>query len=147
MAPREKWDFLDWKWNESDSRCGDAAVTCFLSQFAAVLDGVLSKLSRYDEGTFFSSILSFTVSSHVLFVETEETSCFFHRSHRKPDILWKPDLSCAVILLLLSERWKQLPNMWKFPWVSFIIEPVHYAPFTCFCFHPCPQNRTIGWKQ
>lgn len=31
-------------------------------QFAAVLDGVLSKLSRYDEGTFFSSILSFTVS-------------------------------------------------------------------------------------
>lgn len=32
------------------------------SQFAAVLDGVLSKLSRYDEGTFFSSILSFTVS-------------------------------------------------------------------------------------
>lgn len=33
-----------------------------LSQFAAVLDGVLSKLSRYDEGTFFSSILSFTVS-------------------------------------------------------------------------------------
>uniref|UniRef100_A0A3Q3K0W9 Calcium dependent secretion activator 2 n=1 Tax=Monopterus albus TaxID=43700 RepID=A0A3Q3K0W9_MONAL len=34
-------------------------------QFAGVLDGVLSKLSRYDEGTFFSSILSFTVSSHV----------------------------------------------------------------------------------
>uniref|UniRef100_A0A3B4UTS5 Calcium dependent secretion activator 2 n=1 Tax=Seriola dumerili TaxID=41447 RepID=A0A3B4UTS5_SERDU len=33
--------------------------------FAGVLDGVLSKLSRYDEGTFFSSILSFTVSSHV----------------------------------------------------------------------------------
>uniref|UniRef100_A0AAQ4RB88 Calcium dependent secretion activator 2 n=1 Tax=Gasterosteus aculeatus aculeatus TaxID=481459 RepID=A0AAQ4RB88_GASAC len=32
------------------------------SLLAAVLDGVLSKLSRYDEGTFFSSILSFTGS-------------------------------------------------------------------------------------
>lgn len=31
-------------------------------QFVSVLEGVLSKLSRYDEGTFFSSILSFTVS-------------------------------------------------------------------------------------
>lgn len=37
-------------------------------QFAAVLDGVLSKLSRYDEGTFFSSILSFTVSGVFFFL-------------------------------------------------------------------------------
>ncbi|XP_042266673.1 calcium-dependent secretion activator 2 isoform X1 [Thunnus maccoyii] len=35
-------------------------VSSLVSKFAAVLDGVLSKLSRYDEGTFFSSILSFT---------------------------------------------------------------------------------------
>lgn len=35
-------------------------------QLAAVLDGVLSKLSRYDEGTFFSSILSLTVSIPVV---------------------------------------------------------------------------------
>ncbi|XP_062848405.1 calcium-dependent secretion activator 2 isoform X4 [Trichomycterus rosablanca] len=35
-------------------------MSCLVSKFAAVLDGVLSKLSRYDEGTFFSSILSFT---------------------------------------------------------------------------------------
>ncbi|KAG7324025.1 hypothetical protein KOW79_012041 [Hemibagrus wyckioides] len=35
-------------------------ISCLVSKFAAVLDGVLSKLSRYDEGTFFSSILSFT---------------------------------------------------------------------------------------
>lgn len=27
-----------------------------------MLEGVLSKLSRYDEGTFFSSLVSFTVS-------------------------------------------------------------------------------------
>uniref|UniRef100_A0A673B661 Calcium dependent secretion activator 2 n=1 Tax=Sphaeramia orbicularis TaxID=375764 RepID=A0A673B661_9TELE len=40
-------------------------ISSLVSKFAAVLDGVLSKLSRYDEGTFFSSILSFTVSSHV----------------------------------------------------------------------------------
>uniref|UniRef100_A0A4W6DRX0 Calcium dependent secretion activator 2 n=1 Tax=Lates calcarifer TaxID=8187 RepID=A0A4W6DRX0_LATCA len=42
-------------------------ISSLVSKFAAVLDGVLSKLSRYDEGTFFSSILSFTVSSHVVF--------------------------------------------------------------------------------
>lgn len=35
-------------------------LSSLLSKFAAVLDGVLSKLSRYDEGTLFSSILSFT---------------------------------------------------------------------------------------
>uniref|UniRef100_A0A8B9J8I7 Calcium dependent secretion activator 2 n=1 Tax=Astyanax mexicanus TaxID=7994 RepID=A0A8B9J8I7_ASTMX len=35
-------------------------ISCLVSKFAAVLDSVLSKLSRYDEGTFFSSILSFT---------------------------------------------------------------------------------------
>ncbi|XP_024911880.1 calcium-dependent secretion activator 2 isoform X3 [Cynoglossus semilaevis] len=35
-------------------------ISSLISKFASVLDGVLSKLSRYDEGTFFSSILSFT---------------------------------------------------------------------------------------
>uniref|UniRef100_A0A8C6SNM4 Calcium dependent secretion activator 2 n=1 Tax=Neogobius melanostomus TaxID=47308 RepID=A0A8C6SNM4_9GOBI len=37
-------------------------IASLVSKFASVLDGVLSKLSRYDEGTFFSSFLSFTVS-------------------------------------------------------------------------------------
>ncbi|XP_028286200.1 calcium-dependent secretion activator 2 isoform X2 [Parambassis ranga] len=35
-------------------------ISSLVSKFATVLDAVLSKLSRYDEGTFFSSILSFT---------------------------------------------------------------------------------------
>ncbi|XP_034534814.1 calcium-dependent secretion activator 2-like, partial [Notolabrus celidotus] len=35
-------------------------VSSLVARFAAGLDSVLSKLSRYDEGTFFSSILSFT---------------------------------------------------------------------------------------
>uniref|UniRef100_A0AAQ5X2Q6 Calcium dependent secretion activator 2 n=1 Tax=Amphiprion ocellaris TaxID=80972 RepID=A0AAQ5X2Q6_AMPOC len=35
-------------------------ISALVSKFAAVLDCVLSKLSRYDEGTLFSSILSFT---------------------------------------------------------------------------------------
>ncbi|XP_068458665.1 calcium-dependent secretion activator 2 isoform X2 [Clinocottus analis] len=35
-------------------------ISSLVTKFAGVLDGVLSKLSRYDEGTFFSSILSFT---------------------------------------------------------------------------------------
>uniref|UniRef100_A0A8C2XI13 Calcium dependent secretion activator 2 n=1 Tax=Cyclopterus lumpus TaxID=8103 RepID=A0A8C2XI13_CYCLU len=38
-------------------------ISSLVTKFAAVLDGVLSKLSRYDEGSFFSSILSFTVKA------------------------------------------------------------------------------------
>uniref|UniRef100_A0A4W6DUA4 Calcium dependent secretion activator 2 n=1 Tax=Lates calcarifer TaxID=8187 RepID=A0A4W6DUA4_LATCA len=44
-------------------------ISSLVSKFAAVLDGVLSKLSRYDEGTFFSSILSFTVKAAAKYVE------------------------------------------------------------------------------
>uniref|UniRef100_A0A668VIX7 Calcium dependent secretion activator 2 n=1 Tax=Oreochromis aureus TaxID=47969 RepID=A0A668VIX7_OREAU len=44
-------------------------ITSLVSKFAAVLNGVLSKLSRYDEGTFFSSVLSFTVKAAVKYVE------------------------------------------------------------------------------
>ncbi|KAB0376273.1 hypothetical protein FD755_012916, partial [Muntiacus reevesi] len=38
-------------------------------EFVSVLEGVLSKLSRYDEGTFFSSILSFTVKAAAKYVD------------------------------------------------------------------------------
>ncbi|XP_063730286.1 LOW QUALITY PROTEIN: calcium-dependent secretion activator 2 [Eleginops maclovinus] len=44
-------------------------ISFLVTKFAAVLDGVLSKLSRYDEGTFFSSILSFTVKAAAKYVE------------------------------------------------------------------------------
>uniref|UniRef100_A0A8C1Z3Y7 Ca++-dependent secretion activator 2 n=1 Tax=Cyprinus carpio TaxID=7962 RepID=A0A8C1Z3Y7_CYPCA len=44
-------------------------ISSLVSKFAAVLDGVLSKLSRYDEGTFFSSILSFTVKAAAKYVD------------------------------------------------------------------------------
>ncbi|XP_066523393.1 calcium-dependent secretion activator 2 isoform X2 [Hoplias malabaricus] len=44
-------------------------ISCLVSKFAAVLDGLLTKLSRYDEGTFFSSILSFTVKAAAKYVD------------------------------------------------------------------------------
>uniref|UniRef100_A0AAQ5XGQ4 Calcium dependent secretion activator 2 n=1 Tax=Amphiprion ocellaris TaxID=80972 RepID=A0AAQ5XGQ4_AMPOC len=44
-------------------------ISALVSKFAAVLDCVLSKLSRYDEGTLFSSILSFTVKAAAKYVE------------------------------------------------------------------------------
>ncbi|XP_051548807.1 calcium-dependent secretion activator 2-like isoform X1 [Myxocyprinus asiaticus] len=44
-------------------------ISSLVSKFAAVLDGVLSKLSRYDEGTLFSSILSFTVKAAAKYVD------------------------------------------------------------------------------
>ncbi|GLD61734.1 calcium-dependent secretion activator 2 isoform X9 [Lates japonicus] len=47
-------------------------ISSLVSKFAGVLDGVLSKLSRYDEGTFFSSILSFTVKAAAKYVEVPQ---------------------------------------------------------------------------
>lgn len=41
------------------------------SQFVAILDGVLAKISRYDEGTLFSSFLSFTVRLNFFFFFNE----------------------------------------------------------------------------
>ncbi|KAF0882239.1 CAPS1 protein, partial [Crocuta crocuta] len=37
-------------------------ITLLVAKFITILEGVLAKLSRYDEGTLFSSFLSFTVS-------------------------------------------------------------------------------------
>lgn len=66
-------------------------------QFARVLDGVLSKLSRYDEGTLFSSILSFTVSPrllpfHLLLILPQLSSSFL----LLPSSLSVPPLPLAV---------------------------------------------------
>ncbi|KAM7325473.1 hypothetical protein ACRRTK_015726 [Alexandromys fortis] len=44
-------------------------IALLVSKFVSVLEGVLSKLSRYDEGTFFSSILSFTVKAAAKYVD------------------------------------------------------------------------------
>uniref|UniRef100_A0A452RQ25 Calcium dependent secretion activator 2 n=1 Tax=Ursus americanus TaxID=9643 RepID=A0A452RQ25_URSAM len=44
-------------------------ISLLVSKFVSVLEGVLSKLSRYDEGTFFSSILSFTVKAAAKYVD------------------------------------------------------------------------------
>ncbi|XP_069832710.1 calcium-dependent secretion activator 2 isoform X2 [Dendropsophus ebraccatus] len=44
-------------------------ISLLVSKFILVLDGVLSKLARYDEGTLFSSILSFTVKAASKYVE------------------------------------------------------------------------------
>ncbi|XP_061750357.1 calcium-dependent secretion activator 2 isoform X2 [Nerophis ophidion] len=44
-------------------------ISSLVSKLSAVLDGVLSKLSRYDQGTFFSSVLSFTVKAAGKYVE------------------------------------------------------------------------------
>uniref|UniRef100_A0A3P8UQ35 Calcium dependent secretion activator 2 n=1 Tax=Cynoglossus semilaevis TaxID=244447 RepID=A0A3P8UQ35_CYNSE len=60
-------------------------ISSLISKFASVLDGVLSKLSRYDEGTFFSSILSFTVSSRKPGMDVADTYITFVRQNQ--DIL------------------------------------------------------------
>ncbi|XP_069793259.1 calcium-dependent secretion activator 1 isoform X2 [Narcine bancroftii] len=44
-------------------------ITLMVAKFITILEGVLSKLSRYDEGTLFSSFLSFTVKAASKYVD------------------------------------------------------------------------------
>ncbi|XP_029288642.1 calcium-dependent secretion activator 1 isoform X13 [Cottoperca gobio] len=44
-------------------------IQFLVAKFAAILDGVLAKISRYDEGTLFSSFLSFTVKAASKYVD------------------------------------------------------------------------------
>ncbi|KAM3925188.1 calcium-dependent secretion activator 2 isoform 5-T5 [Leptodactylus fuscus] len=44
-------------------------ISLLVSKLVSVLEGALSKLARYDEGTLFSSILSFTVKAASKYVE------------------------------------------------------------------------------
>nr|XP_020658772.1 calcium-dependent secretion activator 2 isoform X10 [Pogona vitticeps] len=64
------------QWQQYHSKIDDLidetvkeVISLLVSKFATVLEGVLSKLSRYDEGTFFSSILSFTVKAAAKYVD------------------------------------------------------------------------------
>ncbi|KAK1167038.1 calcium-dependent secretion activator 2-like [Acipenser oxyrinchus oxyrinchus] len=64
------------QWQQYHSKIDDLIEEAFkemisllVSKFVAVLEGVLAKLSRYDEGTLFSSILSFTVKAAAKYVD------------------------------------------------------------------------------
>nr|XP_056702101.1 calcium-dependent secretion activator 2 isoform X9 [Euleptes europaea] len=64
------------QWQQYHSKIDDLieetvkeVILLLVSKFIAVLESVLSKLSRYDEGTFFSSILSFTVKAAAKYVD------------------------------------------------------------------------------
>ncbi|XP_061496117.1 calcium-dependent secretion activator 2 isoform X3 [Rhineura floridana] len=67
------------QWQQYHSKIDDLieetvkeVISLLVSKFIAVLEGVLSKLSRYDEGTFFSSILSFTVKAAAKYVDVPQ---------------------------------------------------------------------------
>ncbi|KAG9345884.1 hypothetical protein JZ751_009040 [Albula glossodonta] len=62
-------------------------ISSLVSKFAAVLDGVLSKLSRYDEGTLFSSLLSFTVKTAAKYVDVPQ----WYTSTMKAVCVWLTD--------------------------------------------------------
>lgn len=61
-------------------------------QFVVILDSVLAKLSRYDEGTLFSSFLSFTVRTHSF----SRSPLSYRTLHTELD----PDL--VIILLVIG---------------------------------------------
>ncbi|XP_077791969.1 calcium-dependent secretion activator 2 isoform X7 [Podarcis muralis] len=72
------------QWQQYHSKIDDLieetvkeVISLLVSKFISVLEGVLSKLSRYDEGTFFSSILSFTVKAAAKYVDvpTADHNC------------------------------------------------------------------------
>ncbi|XP_065406748.1 calcium-dependent secretion activator 1 isoform X21 [Chrysemys picta bellii] len=47
-------------------------ITLLVAKFVTILEGVLAKLSRYDEGTLFSSFLSFTVKAASKYVDVPQ---------------------------------------------------------------------------
>ncbi|XP_038636034.1 calcium-dependent secretion activator 2 isoform X6 [Scyliorhinus canicula] len=88
-------------------------ISLLVSKFVFVLEGVLSKLSRYDEGTFFSSILSFTVKAAAKYVDVPQpgmdladTYITFVRQNQ--DILRdkkRMDGISSMMYLRLFEQW------------------------------------------
>nr|XP_056702094.1 calcium-dependent secretion activator 2 isoform X2 [Euleptes europaea] len=70
-------------------------ILLLVSKFIAVLESVLSKLSRYDEGTFFSSILSFTVKAAAKYVDVPTTD-----HNRKPGM----DLADTYIMFVRQNQ-------------------------------------------
>ncbi|XP_064417608.1 calcium-dependent secretion activator 2 isoform X3 [Latimeria chalumnae] len=67
---------FDKQWQQYHSKIDDLTeetfkemISLLVSKLIAVLEGILSKLSRYDEGTLFSSILSFTVKTAAKYVD------------------------------------------------------------------------------
>ncbi|XP_060543116.1 calcium-dependent secretion activator 2 isoform X6 [Pantherophis guttatus] len=82
------------QWQQYHSKIDDLieetmkeVISLLVSKFVAVLEGVLSKLSRYDEGTFFSSILSFTVKAAAKYVDVPQ----WYSSSMKVICVWLAD--------------------------------------------------------
>uniref|UniRef100_A0A8C7IFS5 Ca2+-dependent activator protein for secretion a n=1 Tax=Oncorhynchus kisutch TaxID=8019 RepID=A0A8C7IFS5_ONCKI len=60
-------------------------ITLLVAKFVVILDSVLAKLSRYDEGTLFSSFLSFTVRMHSI-SHSPLSQCTLH-TELDPDLV------------------------------------------------------------
>nr|XP_056702100.1 calcium-dependent secretion activator 2 isoform X8 [Euleptes europaea] len=90
------------QWQQYHSKIDDLieetvkeVILLLVSKFIAVLESVLSKLSRYDEGTFFSSILSFTVKAAAKYVDVPTTD-----HNRKPGM----DLADTYIMFVRQNQ-------------------------------------------
>ena len=127
--------FYKWNTNYSDF--------LFLWQFAAVLDGVLAKLSRYDEGTFFSSILSFTVSSLVFLLLTGEgwDSPF---TDDKSNVAFCWNQICIVELLLASSVFFSPHSKVKAA-AKYVDVPVSMSAFFHFWKKHTYKNTNKSW--
>ncbi|XP_025020552.1 calcium-dependent secretion activator 2 isoform X3 [Python bivittatus] len=93
------------QWQQYHSKIDDLieetvkeVISLLVSKFVAVLEGVLSKLSRYDEGTFFSSILSFTKPG----VDLADTYIMFVRQNQ--DIL-RDKVNEEMYIEKLFDQW------------------------------------------
>ncbi|XP_077194488.1 calcium-dependent secretion activator 2 isoform X4 [Paroedura picta] len=90
------------QWQQYHSKIDDLieetvkeVISLLVAKFIAVLESVLSKLSRYDEGTFFSSILSFTVKAAAKYVDVPTTD-----HNRKPGM----DLADTYIMFVRQNQ-------------------------------------------
>ncbi|KAM5148941.1 calcium-dependent secretion activator 1 isoform 2-T2 [Mantella aurantiaca] len=88
-------------------------ITLLVAKFVTILEGVLSKLSRYDEGTLFSSFLSFTVKAASKYVDVPKpgmdvADAYVTFVRHSQDVLRdkkRLDDNCSVMCLRIFEQW------------------------------------------
>ncbi|KAE8612632.1 hypothetical protein XENTR_v10012920 [Xenopus tropicalis] len=88
-------------------------ITLLVAKFVTILEGVLSKLSRYDEGTLFSSFLSFTVKAASKYVDVPKpgmdlADAYVTFVRHSQDVLRdkkRLDGNSSVMYLRILEQW------------------------------------------
>lgn len=102
-------------------------VKCIIEKLLSVLESVLAKLARYDEGTFFSSILSLTVSRGNSFSLFSSFNLGF---------------TAFRIISLISRKMVRKIGEWEYPGFNWII----HKRKNWFVSHTTWRKLELAWR-